>query len=187
MPNATYTASQIAAAIGRAPSTVRERLAGIPAADKLQVSGNWTAAWAVDQFPLSLREDVALAARKGNCTIEGLLSTPRRQWQPQISLGNIAPEKITEAERLREALKPFLTAPRDPGLSAEEWKRRGVDFYFRVFKDRPRITTHHWDRLIRRTELRDNGCQNWDAIQIYLSDRLKRNPVPATRSAFAMR
>jgi hypothetical protein len=175
-----FTAAQISAALGISPQAVRQQLRDIPPADKLLAAGNEAAAWTVDQFPPRLRERLAIESTQQKCSIDTLLRLPRRQWQPSVAMSNIAPENIRDAEKLREALKPFLMDPAGAGLTAEEWKQRGADYYFRVFFPKLRITPHQWDRLFRRTQERDNGVQNWDSIQIYLSDRLKRKHSPVT-------
>lgn len=173
----TFSASQVAAALGITPKAVRDQLDGVESAGTRLIAGNVTKVYTLAQLPARLRERLAIEAGRRECNMEFLLAMPRQQWQPSIALGNIARECFDQAEKLREALKPFLTASRDAGLTAEEWKQRGADYYFRVFK--VRITTHHWDRLFRRTQIRDNGVENFDAIPIYLPDRLKRKATPS--------
>ncbi len=180
-----FTAAQIAAALGISPQAVRQQLRDKPSAGKQRIAGNDAAAWSVDQLPVRLRERLAIESTQQKCSIETLLRLPRRQWQPPISMSKIAVENIRDAEKLREALMPFLMDPAGAGLTAEEWKQRGVDYYFRVFYPKPRISTHQWDRLFRRTQTRDNGVHNWDSLQIYLSDRLKRKAAPAAIVAAA--
>jgi hypothetical protein len=181
-----FTAAQIAAAMGLSPQAVRQQLRDVVPTDSLTIFGNKTSAWTADQLPARLREGLAIESTRQKCSIEALLRLPRRQWQPPIPFGDIASENIHDAEKLREALKPFLMDPAGVGLSAEEWKQRGADYYFRVFYPKPRISTHQWDRLFRRTQIRDNGVQNWDSIQIYLSDRLRRKPASNAVSTAAM-
>ena len=176
-----FTAAQIATALAITPQAVRHQLRAVQAGVCV-VAGNEAAAWTVDQFPAPLHERLAAKAPQQRCrTIETLLSLPRQQWQPAITLSNISQASFDAAEKLREALKPFLTAPQDTSLTAEEWKQRGADYYFRIFQQR--ITTHHWDRLFRRTQIRDNGVDNFDALPIYLPDRLKRKSVPEVEAS----
>lgn len=176
-----FTAATIAAALGITPQAVREQLAGVVPAGTQTVTGNETKFYALAQLPARLRERLAIEAGRQNCTMEILLALPRKQLPPAIPISHIAKSCFDQAKQLREALKPFLTKPREAGLTAEEWKQRGADYYFRVCK--VRITPHHWDRLFRRTQIRDNGVEDFVALNIYLPDRLKRKSVTVTAAA----
>lgn len=174
-----FTAAQIAAALGIKPQSVRGQLRDVPPASVVKVNGQDAVAWTLDQLPAKLRERLALKAKEqGFSSIHAMLSMRRFQIPPRIPLDKICQADREEAEKLRSSLKPFLTSQPETGLSAEAWKRRGVDYYFNVFRDRPRITTRYWDKLYRRAQRLDNGCEDWDSIQIYLPDRLKRDPAP---------
>ena len=180
----SFTAAQIATALGRRPQTVREQLRNVGPAGVRIVAGNEAAAWIVDQLPGPLRERLAIEAVRKNCNgedliqrVETLLSMPRQQWRPAIPMDQIDDKDIQTATKLRDALKPFLVEQRDTNLSAEEWKQRGVDNYQRIFRNR--ITLRYWDKLLTRTQRRDNGAEEWNRLEIYLPDRLKRKDTPA--------
>jgi hypothetical protein len=180
----TFTATQIAAALGKTPQAVRKLLRDVQPAGVRIVAGNEAATWSVEQLPGALRESLAIEAVLENCKgdsliqrVETLLSMPRKLWQPAIPMAKISDADIQTAKKLRDALKPFLIEQRVPGLSAEEWKQRGVDNYHRIFGNR--ITSRYWDELLTRTQRRDNGTELWQRLEIYLPDRLKRKDAPA--------
>ena len=189
-----FSASQIASALRITPTSVREQLHGIDAADVRTIAGNATKVYAVAQFPARLLARLDAEARRQQCKgadavqrVEVLLAMPRLQWMPRdkqtkavIALSEICAADIARAEKLREALKPFLVKPRDPATSANEWKQWGVDYYTRIFGEAGRITPRQWDKLLRRAQLRDNGLEVWDSLQIYLLDRWKLKSEPAT-------
>jgi hypothetical protein len=173
-----FSAAQIAAALGKTPQAVRKMLRDVLPAGVRIVAGNEAAAWTVDQLPAPMRDRLTDEAAKQRCrTIEALLSMPRKLWPPPIPLDKISDANIQTATKLREALKPFLVEQRDPNLSAEEWKQRGVDNYRRIFGNR--ITLRYWDELLTRTQRRDGGRESWQRLEIYLPDRLKRKDAPA--------
>ena len=169
----TFTAAAIAAALGKRPQTVRGFLKGITPASVQVVAGNEAAAYSVGQLPEGLVERLAAAAEQQCCrTIEVLLSMPRKQWQPAIPLDKISPADIQIATMLRDALKPWLIGQHDLSLSSAEMERRGVEDYRRAFGNR--ITARYWRELFMRTIRRDNGAEDWNRLEIYLPDRLKR-------------
>jgi hypothetical protein len=180
----SFRAAQIAAALGKTPQAVRRQLRDIrPDAARI-VFGNEAATWTVDTLPAPMRKALATEAVRKNCKgdslnqrVETLLSMPRQQWQPAIPMSQISDKDSQTATKQRAAQKPFLIEQRDPNLSAEEWKQRGVDNYQRVFGNR--ITLRYWDELLTRTQRRDNGREEWNRLEIYLPDRLKRKDEPS--------
>jgi hypothetical protein len=174
----SFTAAQIAAALGKAPRAVRRQLRAVrPVAVRI-VAGNETAVWTVEQLPSPLRERLAAVATMQRCrTVEALLSMPRQQWQPAIPLDKISDANIQAATKLRDALKPWLIQQHDPNLSAAEFENRGIEDYRRAFGNR--ITARYWRELFTRTLRRDNGAEEWNRLEIYLPDLLKRKHSPA--------
>jgi hypothetical protein len=142
------------------------------------VAGNEAAIWTVEQLPGPLRESLAAEAAQQHCrTIEALLSMPKQRWQPAIPMDNISDANIQTATKLRDALKPWLIQQHDPNLSAAEMESRGVADYQRNFGNR--ITPRYWRELFMRALRRDNGAEEWNRLEIYLPDRLKRKDAPA--------
>jgi hypothetical protein len=65
-------------------------------------------------------------------------------------------------------------------LSQADFERVGVADYEKVFGFK--ISTRHFRNLITRTRNRDCGREDWDRLEIYLPDKLKRKaaaPAPA--------
>ncbi|HTR40119.1 MAG TPA: Mu transposase C-terminal domain-containing protein [Pseudomonadales bacterium] len=173
-----FTAAQIAAAIGVTPQRVRQRLRGITPAGKKFICGNETAAFALDDLPASLREQLEDVARRQNFSnAAALLSTPRAKWEPALPMDKIAEENIQAAAKLRDAFRPWLIQRDDLSLNGAEMEAAGVEDYRRIFGNR--ITTRYWRELFMRTIRRDNGAEEWNRIEIYLPDRLKRKALPA--------
>lgn len=132
----------------------------------------------MDQLPAPLRERLeAKAGQQHFRTIEAMLGTPPRQWQPVIPIENICEADIQKAAKVRDALKPWLIQERDPNMSAAERETLGVKEYRRFVGNE--ITPRYWRELMDRTARRDNGLEDWDRVAIYLPDRLHRKDSPA--------
>jgi hypothetical protein len=175
----SFTAAQIAAALGNTPQSVRKQMRDLPPSGVRIIAGNEAAIWTVELLPAPLRERLAAEATRQHCrTIEAMLALPRQQWQPSIPLGKISDADIQAATKLRDALKPWLIQQHDPNLSTAELESRGVEDYRRIFGNR--ITSRYWRALFTRTLRRDNGAEEWNRLEIYLSDRLKQKDAPAS-------
>ena len=173
-----FTAAQVATALRIKPPTVREQLRNVTPAGARIVAGNETAVWKVEQLPMPLRERLAAEAMQQRCrTIEALLSMPRAAWQPAIPLAKISDADIQTATKLREALKPWLIQQHGLNLSATEIESAGIEDYRRALGNR--ITARYWRELFMRTLRRDNGAEEWNRLEIYLPDRLKRKDAPS--------
>lgn len=167
-----FTAAQIGAALDVSPQAVRKMLRGSVSAGVTIVKGVEATAWEVDKLPPSLRERLTAIATQQRCrTIEALLESPRRRWEPAMPLKDISEGDIVKAERLREALRRSLAQQHDPGLCPAEFEARGREDYRRVFRNA--VSERHWRSLFMRTIRRDNGAEDWNRIEIYLADRLK--------------
>lgn len=181
----TFTAAEIAAALGTKRQAVQWRLREVRPAGMRIVAGNESAAWTVEQLPGMIRKKLVKTALQQHCrTIDALLSMPRKQWQPAIPKDKISDADIQIATKLRDALKPWLIQKHNLNLSAAEIESSGVEDYRRFFGNR--ITRRYWRELFRRTIRRDNGAEEWSRLEIYLPDRLKQKNAPAAVVARAM-
>ncbi len=174
-----FTATQIAAALAIKRQAVQWQMRDVAQAGLNRiVAGNEASAWTVEQLPLVLRERLAATATQQGCrTIDELLSMPRQRWQPKLPMDKIADDVIQGANKLRDALRPFLPGKRHLGLTASELEARGVEEYRRIFGHR--ISDRHWRDLLARTIQRDNGYDDFGRLEIYLPDRLKEKEAPA--------
>jgi hypothetical protein len=181
-----FTAKQIAAGLGMKRQAVQWHLRDVPpASTPAIVNGNEAAAWAISQLPEALRNRAAREARRQNCRgatdearIHVLFSMPRRQWPPPLALNKICDADIAAANKLREALLPWLMRQHDPALASAEMEARGVEDYRRVCGNG--ITARYWRELFTRTILRDNGFEEWNRLEIYLPECPKAKAQPAS-------
>ena len=172
-----FTAAQIATHLGIKRQSVQWHLRDVPAAGVVIVQGNEAAAWTLAQLPPALLQRLAGAAEQQRCrTVETLLTMPRQQWQPAIPLDRLAPNCITAAGKLREALRPWLVRQHDPALTAADLESQALADYKRIFGNA--ISARYWRELFMRAVRRDGGAENFDRLEIYLPDRL-HEAVPA--------
>jgi hypothetical protein len=176
--NSQFTAAQIGAALGMKRQAVQWHLRDVSPSGVRVVVGNESAVWSVGQLPVQLRERLAAAATQQRCrTIEALLSMPRQRWQPAVAMDKICDADIQAATKLRTAMLPWLFRQHDKRLSAAELDAAGADDYRRAFGNP--VTPRYWRELLSRTIRRDNGAEEWNRLEIYLPDRLKRKDTPA--------
>ena len=174
----TFTASQIAVALGLKRQAVQWHLRGVAATGVAIAGGNEAQAWTVEQLPAQLRQRLEAEATRQRCrTVEALLTMPRKQWQPAIPLDKICEADIEAATKLREALRPSLMRQHEAGLSSAELEARGIEDYKKVFGNV--ITPRYWRELFARTIQRDGGAEQWNRLEIYLPERLRPKAAPA--------
>lgn len=177
-----FTAGELAAALGRNRSTVAHALAGVPAAGVKIVAGNEARAWKVADLPAGVAEAVnALARRLGARNAETALRQCAAPWSPEIPVAECHPASLEQARKLRDAQRPALNRQNAPGLSRAEFESLGCEDYRRVFGYT--ITPRHWRDLFARTLRRAGAVPDFERLEIYLPDRLKRKgavaPLPA--------
>jgi hypothetical protein len=178
----SFTAAQIAIALGKTPRAVRQQLRFVAPSIMKVIRGNEAAAWMMDQLPKNLRQQIEdLAHAQNYRNGEALLLSPRQRWQPTIPLKDISEADIQIATKLREALRPWLVQQHERHFKTAEMETRGVEDYRRAFGNR--ITGRYWRELFTRTIRRDNGFEEWNRLEIYLQDRLKRTAAAETVSA----
>lgn len=109
MKTTLFTAAQIASKLGRSVQVVRTALSGIKPGVILE-RGKETAAYYICDLPATLRDDLETAARLGNYrNAEAMLAAPiAAPWQPPCKVSEAADCEIDRANKLRDALLPFL-------------------------------------------------------------------------------
>ena len=111
----TYTATQIARALGCDRSNLLKALAQVPADGCRVVSGNTAKAWSFAALPVRLQAALeAVAQRLCLRNVESLLADPEgaSKWAPPIPLEKIGPDYVAAAIRLQSALTPgWMTPP----------------------------------------------------------------------------
>ena len=172
-PAGVFTAARIAACLGVTPQGVRKTLRDVPATGARIVGGGEAAAWSVSSLPESLGKRLEEEARRrGYRDAAAMLSDPPKQWQPSLPLDKIADDHIKGikgAQKLREALRPWLVQQHDTSLATKDLEAKGVADYARVFGHR--ITGRYWRELFARTVRRDNGAEDWNRLEVYLPER----------------
>ena len=177
-PASAFTAARIGACLGTSPQAVRKRLLDTPATGIRIIGGLEAAAWSIDQLPKSLRKRIDEEACRRNCRdAAALLAEPPKQWQAPLPLDKIADAHIEGAQKLREALRPWLVQQQDTTLAGKALEMKGLADYARVFGHR--ITGRYWRELLARTVRRDSGAGDWNRLEIYLPER----PAPKEAAA----
>jgi len=173
-----YTAAQIAVCLGNTPRAVRKALREVDPAGVRLIFGNETAAWTFDQLPQALRTRLNDEARRLNYRdAKAMLDLPPKLWEPSMPIDKIRDEDIAAANKLRQALKPWLIQMHNLTLSSADLEAQGVADYVRAFGHR--ITGRYWRELFTRTLKRDGGAENWDRLEIYLPDKVRAKDEPA--------
>lgn len=174
----SYTAKQIAAALGMKRQAVQWHLRGIKAATAQFVRGNESDAWLLSQLPAGLIEKLSAAATQQHCrSIDALLAMPHDRWQPSLPMEKICDSDIQTATKLRAALLPWLYRQHDKRLTSAEMDAAGVADYRRTFGNE--ITARYWRELFTRTIRRDNGFEEWNRLEIYLPENPKAKETSA--------
>ena len=181
-----FTAAEIATALGKNRSNVARLLAGVPASGVKIVSGNEARAWRVADLPSTLRAGLETLTRKMGCqSPEIALRQCCEPWKPPVALAECDSSVVECARLLREAMRQPLLRQHAPGLTAAEREVRGIEDYQEVFGRV--ITPRHWRDLFARTLRRAGSTPNFDALEIYLPERIKRKDAgqaaQATRTA----
>lgn len=185
----TYTAAQIAKALGKNERAVRRQLEAVaPASCQVNI-GRPAQAWLFASLPAVLQAALHSAAEKSgvrNAEIHLLKSSDT--WQPTIPMIEIAPEVLDRASKLQRALARAIERRNDLSVSSLEIERQGLMDYAREFGHT--ISARSFRRLMARTLERDGGADNFSRLEIYLPDRpaSKKPAVPvlsiATESDF---
>jgi hypothetical protein len=170
-----FTAAEIAAALGRKRQNVAALLSPVPATGSKIVSGQEARGWSVSVLPQPVLRSLNEQARRNGCRDAAeYLRQSSRTWAPEVPLTECDPIAIEAAQKLREALRPSL-GRQNGWLSADDFKRRGVEDYRKVFGHE--ITPRHFDRLFVRTLRRAGTTHDLDKLELYLPERPKRREV----------
>jgi hypothetical protein len=177
-PAGAFTAARFAACLGTSPQAVRKGLLDTPATGIRIIGGLEAAAWSLDRIPESLRKRLdEEALRHSYRDAAAMLAEPPKLWEPPLPLDKIAESHIDSAQKLREALRPWLVQQHSTSLATKDLEARGVADYARVFGHR--ITGRYWRELFARTVRRDNGAENWNRLELYLPERPAAKESPA--------
>jgi hypothetical protein len=167
----TFTAAQLAAALGCRRQTMQRRLERVAPSSSKSVNGNEARAWTLAALPNDVQNQLAKAARRAGCRdAEHLLQQPCSATA--IPLNRCAPASIDKAIKLRAALLPSLRRQHEP-ITAAEFERRGLEDFRLAFGYA--ITARQFRNLFRRTLRRDAGAEQWERLELYLDERPQRS------------
>lgn len=182
---AAFTAARLADCLGQSPRAVRRILADVPSVSKVIVRNNETAAWSIPQLPDSLRNRLAVeATRAGYRDAESMLAAPPQRWAPPLPLDKICDADIEQANKLRDALRPWLAQRHDLRISSAAMEAQGAADYARIFQHR--ISERYWRKLAARTIERDGGAEDWNRLELYLPERPQPKATPARNLSDAL-
>jgi hypothetical protein len=180
----TYTARQIAAALGVARSTIKSGLDEVAPDYEGIADGQKSRFWSVARLPGSLQRRLAEVARQGGYrNAEHLLSEPQRPWEPTTPYAQCTDHYQKRARMLRDALEVPIQRRGDPSLNRGEWLATGLADYKAVF--RHTISERRWYDLLYRTLERAGASQDFTRLDLYLDERPARKAAtePATESS----
>lgn len=164
-----FGVSRIASEIGLSRQSVHLRLSGIVPDGQIIVNGQLANAWRAESLPEMLRSRLeTLRERRGFRSIEHMLSGPVERYQSPVPLSELASSAREQALRLMFALRPFLQRRNSPEAQSKVFAQRGVEEYKRVFGYR--ISERYWSKLLNRVIQRDSEYNEWDRLELYLSD-----------------
>lgn len=169
----TYTASQLARALGITKRAVLQELGSTPAA-LVQGHGGATKTWPVDALPSSYRERLAIQAKRRGCRDAGhYLATATARWTAPVPVAAIASKWMDQAAQLRDALAAPVQQQHE--LPPADLLELGLAEYRRTFGHA--ISGKQWRRLFDRTVERDGGREDWQRLEIYLAGAALARPA----------
>jgi hypothetical protein len=178
---ATFTAAQIAAALGSSRQAVGRELASVREDGRQLVRGNEAATWSVSSLPASmLRKLERRASARGFRNAEHLLRAGASPYESPVPVNQLAGPVQERAIKLRDALAAPL-AHHAQGLKGAALEEFGAREYQRVFGFE--ISRRHWRGLFNRTIGRDAGEEQWDRLDLYVDSRprkVRSNTAPKT-------
>lgn len=169
---ASYTAAQIAIALGKPPRIVRRELAGIAPAKTTEIRGQTARLWTIDQLPIEHRQQLDLiASGRGYRSADALLGNPDLRWDPPVPIAKIDRAWHRKAEQLQKALSRPLLHLNDLSLCSSEFVKMGIEDYRREIGQ---ISEKQWHRVLQMVLDRDGGRHEWHRIALYFDGRALR-------------
>ena len=119
---ATFTATQIAEALGMPRPTVHRALDGMQPSGTRLVANNPAAVWSIADLPQEIRARVAALQRaRGHITAEQICSKEAAAWwKPALPLHRIHSEDLADARKLQTALGRGLALADSATMKARE-------------------------------------------------------------------
>ncbi|WP_269538104.1 Mu transposase C-terminal domain-containing protein [Cerasicoccus fimbriatus] len=176
-----FTASQIAAALGRKRGAVYRELRQATPSSKVIVSGREADAWDVASLPEKHRRQLwEICDKRSFKSPETLLQHGTERWEPKLALSRIAPHHINKAQRTMAAFNEVLGL-----IDQRPWydlRSLGLVEYKRVFGHS--VSSKQWERIFERILERDGGRYEFNRLELYLDDNLSPKITVPKPSAF---
>lgn len=175
----TFTAAQIAAALGSSRQGVQQRLADVRADGLIIVRGNEAVAWSLASLPEAMQRKLERrASATGYRNAEHLLRAGSSRWESPIPVNQLAAPIQQKALKLRDALAVPL-AQHAQGLNGAALEELGLLEYSRVIGHE--ISSRHWRTLFNRTLARDAGEDQWSRLDLYQDGRPRARRLKAAQ------
>ena len=169
----SFTAAQIARALGKSKRAVLLALGSVPAVP-MPGRGGEAKGWPLAALPATWQGELAATVQR-QCfrDAEHLLSAAPLPWHPcdrkgrVVPLAEVSPEYLRRAKVLCAALLPALAAQHELDRAAliELARRHGyAKSEKQLFRDLERVTA------------RDRGMENWTRLELYLEESAFRHP-----------
>ncbi len=174
-----FTVSRIAEVLGRRRQSVQSSLREIPPTGQTPTAGKLANAWAVNELPETLRTALSRRAVKlGYPEAAALLKHHRpKRWDSPVPLCEVSAKHLEAARKLQCALGPTMRRFNETCLAMSEIEDLGIEDYQRVFGHS--ISARHFRRLLKQTQERDAGNGEWDRLDLYLPDKIRRKKAPS--------
>jgi len=184
--SASFTAAQIAAALGSSCRVVRRVLATVREEGRRVVRGNEAATFSVSSLPVSMLRKLERRANAGGFRNgEHLLRAGTSRYESPVPVNQLAGPVQERAIKLRDALAAPLVQYGE-GLKGAALEELALREYHRIFGFE--ISSRHWRGLFNRTIGRDAGEEQWNRLDLYLDDRPHVACAPvAVRTSPALR
>ncbi len=165
----TFTAVEIARALGAKRQAVQRWLASITPAGVRIVRGNEANAWTVGSLPERIRAKLKRRATASGCrSMEHLLGAPSPRFESPLPVDQLAPQIQERMRKTRAALaRPLIEQAN--GMTGAALDALGLGEYERVFGFA--ISARRWRDILMRTIDRDAGEEQWDRLDLYIDDR----------------
>jgi biotin operon repressor len=173
-PARLYSASQFAAALNCSKQAIRKHLSSAAPDGDVEIKGQRAQGWLIASLPQALRSSLAaIAEKRGHKTIEALLSDPPRPWTPPILFSDLPDAARTEAFQWRDVLADLLA--HQHSIAPGELLATGLGLAKKIFSREISEATfrRHFDLAVTR----DNGFENWQRMDLYVSESAYQAPA----------
>lgn len=184
-PALHFTAATLAAALDKAPRTIRRGLDGVPHSSVETVNGGEAKTWALDALPKGLREELTTCAKTQNFRDAAALlqhhGQPTAGKEQKLNalrdLWSQAADSAREkAIKLQRALLPALGQYDAGELAGADLEQRGLDDYARHF-GRKKVSARTWRFLFQRTRERARTPDDYQLPHLFLDENCPRRRV----------